>query len=114
MNEKHLLDAVLDSAPTAQTVAAAGIVWLSWRVRVVETRLATIANTINGCPTCKRHIPVASVLLLGAFLLTGCQGAGLSVRLGIDLPPSTNTPALRATPLATNTVDRSGALPRKP
>jgi len=70
VDETDLLEMLVDLSPTGQTVAAFGIVWISWRIRVIENRLGAVASVVNNCPTCRKRPPLAALLLLLAFSLS--------------------------------------------
>ena len=74
MNETDILTALQKSGAGMQTVATVGVCWIGWRVSRVEKQVNAIAQTVNACPTCRRHASIVPLILAAAALLltAGC------------------------------------------
>jgi hypothetical protein len=68
MNDAELFDVLRSYVPNSQAVSAIGVVWIAWKLRVIEARLNTVSETIAACPTCRKHLPTAALLFALAFL----------------------------------------------
>lgn len=101
---------------SSQTLLGVGIGYAIYRLHAIERRVAAVASVINGCPTCRRHAPVApfvmglaclglgggchpntvevirpAIDLLGAVALVGFLVAGVSVFVLMLRPPRGRT-----------------------
>jgi hypothetical protein len=63
-----------DAGLNPQNVQTVALVYLAWKVSRLDARLRAVCDTINACPTCRKHaniVPLVLVLLL-AVPLMGC------------------------------------------
>ena len=59
---------------TSDVLMGAGIGYTIFRLHAMDRQVKSIAANLNNCPICRKHMPVAPIILaLLCGLLSGCQ-----------------------------------------
>jgi hypothetical protein len=106
---KDIAEIVATGTPISALVG--GLVLVNTRrLKRIEAAISALAKHSHPTPHCKPPVlppdAVLVALLASASLLAGCAGVGLSLRLGLDLPGTTNGPpsvltnSLTSTPMS--------------